>query len=577
MIFMKKIFTLALLAFAVSAGAQEMIVSSSHANVPELLSFRELAQMKSTSNNGDSTFVSMKNGAEYAFKADEISKINFCTREEALSKGGYADLKLLKNFNSLDELNSGDIIGIIKEQDYTGDEYVQTAYGTLMGLETVLDPMLQLNVSSLAYKNRISTSNLRFHITDIAYVSTNADGSKLALSARITYPYSTAARKVEVKDIYVDNHMTVYDESSKPTVGWMAALLGGMATKGYAVVAPDLIGFGMSSSRTQLYVDLDNNPRMVTDAIIAAENYVKLTESDDNIPLLNLLPSATVINTGGSQGATTALGTTYYMQNVLDKDIAAKLPKVSETRLCAGALDMKLTLDKFFATDSLYYPPIVPLLVSGAVSAHPEIMCNSKGVPFSLHEFFNPGLQYMTYDSSSYGLPGENTLWQMLNSKKVNSTPLANLLQDLYGLPPVDGAQFGVIFLDQLVNKELLKSNGKGGFELNLSDERAAALNSFAIYNNLSNPDLWVPECNVSIVHTPLDTFVPYANSAEFIENMSEKMEAKGYTASLTTLNSGLSHILVCASWVVAELTGLSVETVATMIEEIMTGNPDEG
>lgn len=518
----------------------------------------------------DKIVIDMISGAKITLDPSAKTSIDAVDVDHAYRQGRLSNLKVYSLSSKLSSFKRGDFIGVFHEDDYSADEFGPAAYsdGALAMFSSLFTAGVTLNISTLATRNRVDKSRIRFHVADIVYASVDTDGEPLALSARLVYPYIVDG-SMRISTMYLDNHFTIFEESGAPTAQFGTSCgLTGMASRGYLVIQPDLIGFGASASRTQQYVDQTVIPTAVADCLLAAKSYADMTTSNSKIPTINLSSSAQLINTGASQGASTALGLQYYMENKITTAERRKLPSLKETRICAGAYNMVGTLDYFVKNDTLLYAPIFPLMVQGAIVAHPDIMKYSDGTPMRVHDFFSPELEDFKLDMSYFGVEGQYTIWEILNSKKQGSSFLTFYLPLFYGGMKPDYTSY--VLVHKMLADGMLNEVAPDKYELNRDDERVQALLKVLEYSNLSDPEKWVPKTKITMTHASDDTWVPYINSSEFYDNMN----AQGANLSFTTLEKSAdigNHGIICYIWILSELYRLPTPVVMTVVRSLMS------
>lgn len=572
---MKNIITISLLFLSsLIASAQDMVISTTGNNLNSRISLKEMSSFKQSMDGDNSKIeIELVSGAKITLDPEMKTSIEAVDENHSYYLGRLSNLKPYVLRPNLSKFKRGEFIGIFHEDDYSADEFPVAAYsdGALAMFGTFFQAGVTLNIQSLARKNNVTKNDIRFHVADIVYSSVDTDGEPIALSARLVYPYiANGSSSLTISTMYLDNHFTIFEESGAPssTFGTSCGLTG-MASRGYLVVQPDLIGFGASSSRTQQYVDQTINPKIVADCLLAAKSYAEMTTMNTKIPTINLSRLATkLINTGASQGASTALGLQYYMEKELTTTERRQLPTLSETRICAGAYNMVGTLDYFVKNDTLLYAPIFPLMVQGAIVAHPDIMKYSDGTPMRVHDFFSPELEDFKLDMSYFGVEGQYTIWEILNSKQQGSSFLTFYLPMFYGGMKPDYTSY--VLVHKMLADGMLNEVAPDKYELNRDDERVQALLKVLEYSNLSDPEKWVPKTKITMTHASDDTWVPYINSSEFYDNMI----AQGANLSFTTLDKSAdigNHGIICYVWILSELYRLPTPVVMSVVRSLMS------
>lgn len=583
---MKKLFTLALCAFATYASAQQININTADGNVIDKMSMIELYQMThSTGEDGEKqVMVELLNGASYTLNTEDITSTDIKTKDDMLHTGRYANMRLLKDFNSIQDLEEGDLIGIFSEADYDITTFIADAYSVLDGnstapivqnvpketiqtLASALNTAFRTNLAIYATGNRLSSNYIRFHVANIVYVSKDIDGTKIPLSARLIYPYSVlSSSPALINNIYVEQHTTLFEDNAEPSAAFYPFSCSGMVFQGSMVAQPDLLGFGISNFRSQMFVDKDVNGSASANLVIAAKQYIDRSQTDPDLTPARLRNNAYIISAGSSQGASTALGFTYYMENILPAEKAAALPKVTETRLCAGAYTPQRTFEEFVKCDSVN-GFLVPVIVSTAVTSHPEYMRRDDGTTILPYEFLNPALKTMTWEGPEWDelqVPPHMTIWDMLNSMRGNSTAFTRMFKRDF---PYDAnpnfASFSKMIADGVIIKD-----ADGNPSLNYADTRVAGLKKFFEANDLTNPNLWVPRSNIKMLHSINDATVPFINSRLFYDNMASTMFDNGNRITLDPYANpnNMNHVMICLVWMISEVTGLPTSTIFSLM-----------
>lgn len=573
---MKKLLSIIFVAVALNASAQEMLTETTDTVYPQSISLKEISNI--SYKNGllgkGSLTTTLFNGAEYTVKTSDNVSTKILSAKESVAQGKYKNMRFLKNFDSLEEFAPGDVIGILDEQDYTTTDFPTTAYTDLYGMESLFQAAFTANIAAYALSNLVTTDYIHIRVVNIVYASKDADGQIIPLSARLIYPYCTAKR-LNLMTLYMDHHTTLFDDDTAPSFAFGNMPLCGMVGKGYYVVEPDLIGFGVSTDRTQMYIDNENNPRNAADCALAAVNYAKYSQSNTSTEKpAYLSSSATMINAGGSQGGYTALAMEKYIENDMDKTAAAKLPKISECRIYAAPSDPLMTIDKFTKLDTLRMSVTLPMIVQGAVVAHPEMMVDEEGNPYTVHDFFISDMKTRKWNFSEYGLNKTYNIWQLMNSKKLNSSMFIWALCSTWGQLVETGYKnvtFGWMLAHRVMAKGTLNNDGTE-YSLNYDDQRIKALASVLKRYIITDNTQWVPRANIHIVAADDDRWVPYENTTEFINNMQTPMNNLGYSLTLETLHDTLAmggHGVTCYIWMLSELYGITTTAALDIIKEL--------
>lgn len=582
---MNRLFTYILFSLSCMAShAQEAVINKIDGSIIDKLSLMEMHKTShvTTTDGAEKVVVELRNGATYDCDVNDITNISLTSKDDMLTKGRFANMKRVKQFKSIQQLHEGDLVGIVDEADYSYNSFVSTAYAaldgtstspimsnippeTLQSLSTLLNTAFRANFYAMARNKGISTSYIRFHVTDIVYVSKDIDGTNVPLSARLIYPYCTmSSHPLTIDEIYVEQHTTLFEDNMEPSANFYPFSCSGVAIQGKMVVQPDLLGFGITNSRTQMFISRDINGAACANCIIAAKQYADLSRNGSQYVPATLSPSATIISAGSSQGASTALGFTYYMENRLSPELASALPKVKENRLCAGAYNPQQTFEEFVQCDSLS-GFLVPVIVATAVTAHPDFMRDADGNLIMPYQLLNPVLKDMTWDDfEDDGIPTGMTIWQMLNSMCGNPTGFGRMLKKDF---PYDANPEFASFR-KMIADGMMKIDESGNYSLNYDDQRVKGLKQYFDANDLTSTELWVPNSDIQMLHSINDAIVPFINSRMFYDNMQPLMEQNGRWVSFYEYENptNMNHVMICLIWMLAEATGISVETLFSII-----------
>jgi len=184
---------------------------------------------------------------------------------------------------------------------------------------------------------------------DISYPSTDLNGDKLLLSARVYIPIK-AFEGETIEAAILANHHIITAAKYCPTEVCVVESI--PAWLDYVVVVPDMIGFGASVDRNQLVSHANFNAKGSIEALkagLALVNDLGLSCNDEKL-----------YNVGYSQGGQTALANLRYVSLHPELEIS-----FYKTFAGCGAYDPYLTL-KEYATDS--YPNSAALGVAALVS-----------------------------------------------------------------------------------------------------------------------------------------------------------------------------------------------------------------
>lgn len=177
------------------------------------------------------------------------------------------------------------------------------------------------------------------------YTGHDIDGSPLTLSGKIILP-----KKGRIKNIIVVSHYTIgaYYEAPSETFPIEALYAG----KGYAIVAIDHIGFGVTLHRIHPYLHAESTARSVVDLLLAAQGYLRFIDrapDDDGVILF-----------GYSQGGSTTMATL----RLLEQEYADKV-KIKQVYAGSGPYSLTATYDYLIKTARTEIPYAAPMILQG--------------------------------------------------------------------------------------------------------------------------------------------------------------------------------------------------------------------
>ena len=192
----------------------------------------------------------------------------------------------------------------------------------------------------------------------VAYWSQNPQGDSLLVSGRVYLP-----KNRDLKGIVIANHYTITSNTEAPSN--MLSMESVFAMKGYAVIMPDYVGYGLSRNEVHPYLHWRSAAQTAVDML-------------NNMPALLLHYGYSypmdVIITGYSQGGAVALGVARMIEE-MNTDWTIR-------RLYAGAgpYDPAGTYLYSLECDTMGIPAAIPLIVMGLSDAY--------DLGFELDDFF---------------------------------------------------------------------------------------------------------------------------------------------------------------------------------------------
>lgn len=196
------------------------------------------------------------------------------------------------------------------------------------------------------------------------YTGHDIDGTPITLSGKLIYP-----AKGPIKNLMLISHYAVCAEFEAPSESF--PIEGIFAAKGYALVIPDYIGYGVTANRIHPFMHIASTARSVTDFALAAKPYLEQVgrkpESDE------------VVLFGYSQGASITMGVLDIIQN----EYADVFP-VKKVYAGGGPYDLASTCEIAINDDKTGIPCAIPMIVQG--------MNVGENMGVDLKHYFKPRL-----------------------------------------------------------------------------------------------------------------------------------------------------------------------------------------
>jgi len=239
----------------------------------------------------------------------------------------------------------------------------------------------------------VETSNCN-NLIEIAgtYTSHDVNGDPITLSGKVIIP-----AKGKIKNMIIVSHWTIGANRECPSE--CLPLEGILASKGYAVVMADYIGYGVTSNQVHPYMHVSSTAGSVVDMALAVKPYLKAIGREPE--------SDNVILVGYSQGGSTTLG----VMNILQVGYKTELP-IEMVFAGGGPYDLAATFDVAMLEDKTGIPCAIPMIVQG--------INEGEDLGLNLSDFFTPLLMEHLdewINSKQYSVLEINA---MLNAKNVS-------------------------------------------------------------------------------------------------------------------------------------------------------------
>ena len=244
----------------------------------------------------------------------------------------------------------------------------------------------------------------------VAYWSQDPQGDSLLVSGRIYLP-----ERRYLNGIVIANHYTMTSDMEVPSN--MLSMESMLVMKGYAVLMPDYVGYGLSRDEVHPYLHWRNAAQTAVDllnCVPALLDYYGYSYPHD------------VVVTGYSQGAAVALGVVRMLEEQADS-----IPwTVRKLYAGAGPYDPASTYVYSVTQGTMGIPAAIPLIVLG--------LCDAYDLPCQPEDFFIEPLlsNYEEWVLSKQYTVGEinqrmgsNTMTELMTADALDlNTPLARML-----------------------------------------------------------------------------------------------------------------------------------------------------
>lgn len=290
----------------------------------------------------------------------------------------------------------------------------------------------------------------------VAYWSQTPQGDSLLVSGRVYLP-----KRRYLNGIVIANHYTMTSDAEVPSN--MLSMESIFAMKGYAVIMPDYVGYGLSRHEVHPYLHWRNAAQTAID-------------------LLNRIPSLLdyygysypndVVVTGYSQGAAVALG----VVRMLEEQGETTPWIVRKLYAGAGPYDPAATYLYSVERDTMGIPAAIPLIVMGLSDAY--------DLGFELEDFF---LEPLLSNYDDWVLSKEYTVQQI--NQNMGSIVMSELMtpESLDPNHPIADMLYEVLLSNSNVGYDLLSP---AYFLHSIDDEVVPLLNTENLMNQMPNDDL---------------------------------------------------------------------------------------
>ena len=263
---------------------------------------------------------------------------------------------------------------IIPNKDY-GSAMVRSALNHDAMWNSIQHRLMRDNFSEESvYKQMVKfyRNTHKHYVTfPVAYWSQTPKGDSLMVSGRVYLP-----KQRYLNGIVLACHYTISSDAEAPSNTFSMESM--FTTKGYAVIMPDYVGYGLSNEELHPYLHWRNAAQTAVDL---------LNGMPDLLDYYGYSYSTDVVVTGYSQGGAVALGVARMIEeeNALESDTTMqKQWTVRKLYAGAGPYDPAATYEYCVAIDTMGIPAAIPMIVMGLSDAY--------DLGFELEDFFHEPL-----------------------------------------------------------------------------------------------------------------------------------------------------------------------------------------
>ena len=290
----------------------------------------------------------------------------------------------------------------------------------------------------------------------VSYWSQNPQGDSLLVSGRIYLP-----KRRYLNGIVIANHYTMTADTEVPSN--MLSMESIFALKGYAVIMPDYVGYGLSRNEVHPYLHWRNAAQTAVDLLNrmpALLDYYGYSYPND------------VVVTGYSQGAAVALG----VVRMLEEQGETTPWIVRKLYAGAGPYDPAATYLYSVERDTMGIPAAIPLIVMGLSDAY--------DLGFALEDFF---LDPLLSNYDEWLLSKEYSVQQI--NQNMGSIVMSELMtpESLDPNHPIAEMLYRVLLINSNVGYDL---QSPAYFLHSIDDEVVPLLNTENLMNQMPNDDL---------------------------------------------------------------------------------------
>ena len=297
--------------------------------------------------------------------------------------------------------------------------------------------------------------NKKVKIVSIVYNTLDPRGEPILASGAIFYPATST--DYERSGTILGVHYTLGADYEVPSQK-MGVTEGLFSLFGYAVVAPDYIGYGASKDQVHPYYDVVSTGQASADMLLAAKEY---------FASIGRKMSHTTTVMGYSQGGQAALS---FLRFVETEPLYQDAFVIRQVFAGGGAYDLIKSYDTFVEKDYSSQPVTIPLLVLG----------------INYGEYLDLDLKQM------FAEPLYSNYKEWIISKKYTTDEVSAMMKETK--------------LSKIMAPEAFDRKNPNTQKF----IKGLLKNSIIVYGKITN---WVPKAKITLLHATDDKIVPYENT----------------------------------------------------------------
>ena len=325
-------------------------------------------------------------------------------------------------------------------------------------------------------------SNVSFKVVTLNYSSIDGKGDPITLSGKLTLP-QVSGEYITIEDIILHCHATNIDMTGN---GVSPATFKEMGAYSFAVIDPDYIGFGVTSSKPQTYLCQKLIARQCVDMELAALQYMKQEG-------INLKEGYGTYVLGYSQGGGNALAVGRHLQETEHGKAANKEINVKGLYCGAGPYSPIDTFKHWLESDSLCLTAVLSMVIKGQQEGHADIMS---------------GIQLTKYFSEAYLASGIPQAFDANDLSNAGGLLLgdANLTDICYPDPEVLTAYEVCMGLPWMQFSKIMSDE--------FADPNSHLRKALVQCLEMERVDDWTPRMAVELYTAPRDNVIPVTANA---------------------------------------------------------------